>query len=46
MLFALIATDKPDSLQLRVDTRPTHVAFLEDLNKRGVLKFAGPFLNG
>jgi hypothetical protein len=46
MLFALIANDKPDSLQLRLDTRPTHVAFLEDLNKRGVLKFAGPFLNG
>lgn len=45
MLFALISTDHPGKLQLRVDTRPDHVAFLEDLNRRGVLKFAGPFLD-
>ena len=44
-LFALVANDKPDSLQLRLDTRPSHVAFLEDLNAKGVLKFAGPFLD-
>ena len=45
MLFAFIGTDKPDSLQLRIDTRPPHVAFLERLNAEGALKFAGPFLN-
>ena len=46
MLFAFICIDKSDHLQLRLDSRPAHVAFLEDLNPRGVLKFAGPFLDG
>jgi len=46
MLFAFICIDKSDHLQLRLDSRPAHVAFLEDLNARGVLKFAGPFLDG
>lgn len=46
MLFALMATDKPDHLQLRLDTRSDHVAFLTGLNDTGVLKFAGPFLDG
>ncbi|MEM9105617.1 MAG: YciI-like protein [Pseudomonadota bacterium] len=45
MLFALICTDKPDSLELRMNTRPEHVAYLSDLNDRGILKIAGPFLN-
>jgi uncharacterized protein YciI len=45
MLFALICTDKPDHLQLRLDTRNDHLAFLDDLNAKGALKFAGPFLN-
>jgi len=46
MLFALICKDKPDHLQLRLDTRPTHVAYLNELNDRGTLKIAGPFLDG
>ncbi|WP_127597913.1 YciI-like protein [Nitratireductor alexandrii] len=46
MLFALICTDKPDHLQVRLDTRPDHVAYLEGLNAKGALKFAGPFLDG
>lgn len=45
MLFALICNDKPGVLQLRMDTRPDHIAFLNDLNDRGILKFAGPFLD-
>lgn len=45
MLFALICNDKPGSLQLRMDTRPDHVAHLDDLNDRGLLRFAGPFLD-
>lgn len=45
MLFALICKDKPGHLQVRLDTRPEHVAFLNDLNSRGALKFAGPFLD-
>ncbi|OOG71975.1 hypothetical protein B0E45_09500 [Sinorhizobium sp. A49] len=44
MLFALQCTDKPGALQLRLDTRPDHVAYLNDLNAKGILKMAGPFL--
>jgi uncharacterized protein YciI len=29
MLFVLICTDKPKSLDLRLATRPTHLAYLE-----------------
>lgn len=46
MLFALICKDKPGKLQLRLDTRPEHVAYLNGLNEKGTLKFAGPFLDG
>lgn len=46
MLFALICKDKPGHLQVRLDARPDHVAFLEGLNGEGKLKFAGPFLDG
>lgn len=42
MLFALICTDKPDHLQVRMDNRPAHLAFLEGLGD--TLKGAGPFL--
>ena len=45
MLFALICKDKPNHLQVRLDARPDHVAFLNDLNAKGALKFAGPFLD-
>ncbi len=45
MLFALICKDRPGHLQVRLDTRPEHVAFLNDLNAKGTLKFAGPFLD-
>lgn len=45
MLFAVLCADKPNALQLRMDTRPEHVAFLNDLNATGVLVFAGPFLD-
>lgn len=44
MLFALLCTDKPDHLQVRLDTRPAHVDFLNGLNAEGKLKMAGPFL--
>ncbi|WP_343312972.1 YciI-like protein [Brucella sp. BE17] len=42
MLFALLCTDKPDHLQVRLDTRPAHLDYLNGLGD--VLKFAGPFL--
>jgi uncharacterized protein YciI len=42
MLYALICTDKPDSLAVRMAHRPEHVAYLEGLGD--ALVFAGPFL--
>lgn len=44
MLFAFLCQDKPGALQVRMDTRPDHVAYLNDLNASGKLAFAGPFL--
>ena len=43
MLFALICTDKPDSLDLRLATRPSHMAYLETYESRLVM--AGPMLD-
>jgi hypothetical protein len=45
MLFALICNDKPDALQLRLDSRPAHVDWLYGLKADGRLSFAGPFLD-
>ncbi|MET3794884.1 YciI-like protein [Aquamicrobium terrae] len=45
MLFALICKDKPGALQIRLDTRPAHLAFLDELNAGQKLAFAGPFLD-
>jgi uncharacterized protein len=42
MLFALICTDKPGHLQVRMDTRSAHLAFFEELGS--ATKAAGPFL--
>lgn len=44
MIFALICKDKPGSLELRLASRPAHLEYLNGLNDRGVLKFAGPLL--
>lgn len=41
MLFALICTDKPHSLDLRLRVRPDHLKYLESLGP--ALKGAGPF---
>lgn len=42
MLFISLCTDKPDSLQLRMDTRPDHLAFLKE--KGDALKIGGPVM--
>jgi uncharacterized protein len=42
MLFALICTDKPGSLDLRMQMRPAHLSFLDKLGPN--LKAAGPFM--
>lgn len=42
MQFAIYCLDKPDSLQLRLDTRPTHLVYLDSFEDK--LVFAGPLL--
>jgi uncharacterized protein YciI len=41
MLYALICTDKPNSLSLRKANRPQHIEYLQSLGE--TLVFAGPF---
>ena len=41
MLYALICTDKPNSLSLRKANRPAHLDYLQSLGE--TLVFAGPF---
>lgn len=43
MLFALVCTDRPGSLELRMATRPAHRAFLEIYQER--LVHAGAMLD-
>jgi uncharacterized protein len=45
-LFAFVCADKPGHLNVRMETRPAHVDHLNALNEKGVLKMAGPFLDG
>lgn len=42
MHFALIATDKPDSLQIRLDNRDAHLTYVA---QTGVVDLADPFLD-
>ena len=42
MRFAIITKDKPGALQVRLDTREAHLAYLKET---GVVEMAGPFLS-
>lgn len=42
MLYAIISQDIPDSLLLRKQARPDHLARLEELKQQGRLVLAGP----
>jgi len=42
MRFALMTTDKADSLQMRMDNRAAHLAYIEET---GVVEMAGPMLD-
>ena len=42
MLYAIIATDLPDTLQKRLESRPAHLARLDQLKSEGRLVLAGP----
>lgn len=43
MKISLIAIDKPDALQVRLDNRDAHLAYVAST---GVVDMAGPFLDG
>ena len=43
MLFAITCTDKPGHLELRMETRSSHLDYLNSLGD--TLKAAGPFLD-
>ena len=42
MRYALIARDKPDHLQTRLDNRPAHLDYMK---ASGAVDMAGPFLD-
>ena len=42
MRFALMTTDKPGALQVRLDNRDAHLAYIAET---GVVEMAGPFLD-
>jgi uncharacterized protein YciI len=42
MLYAIIARDVPNSIALRPDVRPRHLAYLQPLVDQGRVVFAGP----
>ena len=42
MLYAIIARDSHDSLPKRAKTRPTHLAYLQELVDQGRVVLAGP----
>ncbi len=43
MLYCIIGTDNPDSLEQRLATRPAHLERLQALQDQGRLVLAGPF---
>jgi uncharacterized protein YciI len=43
MLYAIIAEDVPNSLEKRLEARPSHLARLTGLQDQGRLILAGPF---
>lgn len=40
-LFAVICRDKPGALQIRLDTREAHLAYVKE---SGIVSIAGPFI--
>ncbi len=43
MLYCIIGTDNPDSLEQRLAARPAHLERLKTLQEEGRLILAGPF---
>jgi uncharacterized protein len=42
VLYAIIATDRPDTLAARLEARPAHLGRLRALQEQGRLLLAGP----
>jgi uncharacterized protein YciI len=42
VLYAIIATDRPDTLAARLEARPAHLGRLRALQEQGRLVLAGP----
>ena len=45
MLIALICNDKPGSLELRLATRPDHLAYMKGFEERGKVAAGGPLMD-
>jgi len=43
--YVIVATDMPNSLELRRSVRPAHLARLEELNAQNRLQCAGPYFH-
>ena len=43
MFYAIIGSDRADSLEARLAARPAHLARIEELKAQGRLLLAGPF---
>ena len=43
MLYALICIDKPNALNVRMEARPRHLAYIEQ--RMAQVKIAGPFMS-
>ncbi|UTW55298.1 YciI family protein [Kordiimonas sp. SCSIO 12610] len=43
MLFMVLCYDKPNSVNLRMETRPAHLSYLQDAGER--VKIAGPLMS-
>jgi uncharacterized protein len=43
MYYAIMAEDTPNSLEARMNARPSHLARLNELQSQGRLLLAGPF---
>jgi len=43
MWYAIVAEDVPNSLEMRMNSRPAHLARLTELQAQGRLLLAGPF---
>ncbi|MFN2268701.1 MAG: YciI family protein [Desulfonatronovibrio sp.] len=44
-MIVFIGKDKPESEKIRTANREEHVAIMKELHQKGLIHFAGPFIN-